>query len=308
MSDRNIDRTTGMPTTGPSIQDGGEVAAATQAINQAAAAKSAEAAAPPTEPQTGFLNFVTPTEMVDLPSKGKYYPEGHPWHNKEQVEIKFMTAKEEDILTSRTLLKKGIAIDRLIKSVCVDRVDVSGLLSGDKNALMIAARITGYGPEYDVNLACPVCTARNEYTWDLGTVDLMKLDEEWMEKYNVEQTPRGYRIQLPRTKAVVNVRFLTGQDEDKLDKLSQNKKKSNLGESRMTDQFRTMIVDINDHSDPSLIAKFSQNMPAMDAKVLRQSYAKMKPDVDTSLTYICPECGSDTEVEMPMTAQFFWPE
>jgi hypothetical protein len=91
------------------------------------------------------FNFSVPTEFVDMPSKGKYYPKEHPFHNKESVEIKFMTAKEEDILTSRALLKKGIAIDRMLQSILMENVDVDSLLVGDKNALVVAARITGYG-------------------------------------------------------------------------------------------------------------------------------------------------------------------
>ena len=306
MSDRNVDRTTGLPKTGPALEDGGQVAAAAASKQ----ASSAPASAPPqsANPSDSFLKWVNPTEMVDLPSEGKYYPEGHPWHNKESVEIRFMTAKEEDILTSRSLLKKGIAIDRMIQSVCIDKINTDTLLTGDKNALMIAARITGYGEEYKVNLQCPICAARNQHSWDLSHATVSVPDSAFVEKYSVTRTPRGYSLQLPITKAIVNIRFLTGVDETRLEKLAQNKKKANLGESRMTDQFRAMIVDISGHTDSNLINKFADNMPANDARVLRQSYVKMKPDVDTSLQYICPDCGSESEVEMPMTAQFFWPE
>ena len=90
------------------------------------------------------LDFSTPTELVDLPSKGRFYPEGHPLHNAETIEIKFMTAKDEDIITSRTLLKKGIVIDRLLQSVIVNKsINVQDLLIGDKNAIVVATRITG---------------------------------------------------------------------------------------------------------------------------------------------------------------------
>ena len=65
----------------------------------------------------GALTFTTPTEFVELPSGGNYYPEGHRLHGEQTVEIKFMTAKEEDILTSKTLIKQGVALERLLKSV-----------------------------------------------------------------------------------------------------------------------------------------------------------------------------------------------
>jgi hypothetical protein len=308
MANRNEDRT-GMPRSGPIPADGESVAAAVAA-----------SAPPPTMPPGAsqhdaqsdvpdFLRFTSPTEWVDLPSGGKYYPQGHPWHKKEQVEIKYMTAKEEDILASRSLLKKGIAIDRLIKSVCVDPIDIGSLLTGDKNALMLAARVTGYGTDYAVNVQCPVCAARNEnFNWDLSECVSVIKDDVWLDKHKFKYTERGYEITLPSTGAVVNVRFLTGNDEEKLEKLASNRKRANLGESRMTDQFRHMIVEISGHSDRTMISKFSENMPAGDARVLRKSYAEAKPDVDMSLNYVCADCLSESEVDMPMTAEFFWPE
>jgi len=309
MADRNTDRT-GMPRTGPLPGDGASVAAAVQA-----------ATPPPIPPSQGmggqhhgadvpdFLKFATPTEWVDLPSKGKYYPESHPFHNKESVEIKYMTAKEEDILSSRSLLKKGVAIDRLIKSVCVDRVNTDSLLMGDKNAIMVAARITGYGEDYTVTVQCPVCDNRAEnFNWDLSRVTLSVPDMEWLSKHNYQPTAQGYTATLPKTGAIVTVKFLTTADENKLDQLASNRKKAKLGESRMTDQFRQMVVDINGHTDRTLISKFADNMPAGDARVLRRTYAELKPDIDTSISYVCSDCLSESEVDMPMTANFFWPE
>lgn len=307
MVDRNQDGRTGLPKDGPPVSDGGNVAAAAQAATQPPAPPAGNSAPAPGG-GSDFLNFSNPTEWVDLPSKGKYYPQGHPWHNKEQVEIKYMTAKEEDILASRSLLKKGVAIDRMIKSVCVDHVNVESLLTGDKNALMVAARVTGYGTDYPVQVGCPVCGARNEVNWDLSNYGIQQPDDEWCKKHSVEWTDRGYKITLPKTGCVVNVRFLTGRDEEQLEKLSQNKKKANLGESRMTDQFRMMIVDVNGNSDRGLISKFSDQMPAGDSRVLRKSYIDLRPDIDTTIHFVCPDCASESEVDMPMTAQFFWPE
>ena len=311
MADRNTDRM-GIPRSGPLPEDGAQAAAAVQA---------ATPPPPPTPPPSSagrhfggddtpdFLKFANPTEWVALPSGGKFYPPGHPFHMKEQVEIRYMTAKEEDILASRSLLKKGLAIDRLIKSVCVDKnLPINSLLTGDKNALMVATRVTGYGEEYKVNLQCPVCAARSEFNWDLSVMRTKEPDEEFMSEHSIEYTAEGYKITLPKTKACVSVRYLNGKDEDYLDKQQTTKGKSKLGETRMTDQFRIMITDINGHSDRSIISKFSDNMPANDARILRKSYAELKPDIDQSMNFVCPECSMDTEVEMPMTAQFFWPD
>ena len=118
--------------------------------------------------QTGQLNFVLPTEFVELPSKGKFYKEGHPLRNQQTVEIKQMTAKEEDILTSQSLLKQGVAIDRFIQSILVQDIDVDSLLVGDKNAILIAARMSGYGDTYETGVTCPACGTVSEIPVSLG--------------------------------------------------------------------------------------------------------------------------------------------
>lgn len=306
MSSRNMDRTTGLPKDGPDVKDGGSAEAAVAA---------AAAAVPPTPgPPAGaggassLLNFARPTQWVPLPSKGQYYPQGHPWHNKEQVEIKFMTAKEEDILASRSLLQKGIAIDRMLQSVFVDRVDTKSLLVGDKNALMVAARVTGYGEKYPVSYKCPHCGTQAELEFDLDSFENKTADEDWCQKHNVRMNSNGYYITLPKTNVVANIRFLTGLDEEKLDKLASNKKKAKLGESRMIDQFRLMIVDLNGETDRATISQFCENMPAGDSRVLRKSFMEIRPDLDTSFNFVCQECYQESEGDMPITAQFFWPD
>ena len=117
------------------------------------------------------LDFATPTEFVELPSKGRFYPEGHSLYQQETIEIKYMTAKDEDILTSPTLLKKGMAVDRFLQNVILDkRIKVSSLLSGDKNAILVASRINGFGHEYTTKVTCPACAAVSENAFDLSEV------------------------------------------------------------------------------------------------------------------------------------------
>ena len=108
--------------------------------------------------ETNDFSFIVPTELVDLPSKGAYYPEGHPLHGSETIEIKQMTAKEEDMLTSRTLLKKGVALERVLESIILNKaIHPDSLLVGDRNALIIAARVSAYGNEYNTTVTCPEC-------------------------------------------------------------------------------------------------------------------------------------------------------
>ena len=309
MSSRNMDRTTGLPEPGPNVKDGGSAEAAVSATAATPPPPGVPSGAPSSSAGADpLLNFARPTEWVGLPSAGKYYPQGHPWHGVDKVEIKFMTAKEEDILASRSLLQKGIAIDRMLQSVCVDRVDMSSLLIGDKNALMVAARVTGYGSNYPVSYSCPHCRETSELEFDLSTFQIQEPKAEFVKKYSVKMNGNGYYITLPKTKVTANVRFLNGKDEEKLDKLASNKKKANLGESRMIDQFRLMVVDLNGNTDRSIIANFCENMPANDSRVLRKSFLEIRPDLDTSFNFVCPNCYKESEGDMPLTAGFFWPD
>ena len=113
-----------------------------------------------------MANFKFPTEMVDLPSKGHFYVDGHPL-SKGKVEVKYMTAREEDILTSQNLIKQGVVIDKLLQSLIVDKsIKVDDMLVGDKNAIMVAARILGYGKNYEI-----------EYEGEKYDIDLSKLEK-----------------------------------------------------------------------------------------------------------------------------------
>ena len=155
-----------------------------------------------------MLDFSTPTEIVDLPSKGKFYSEAHPLHNKESVEIRYMTAKDEDILTSPSLLKKGLAIDRLLQNVIVDkRINVGSLLSGDKNAILVASRINGFGSSYTTKVTCPACATVGENTFDLSEVEHIILDDTG--DYDISPTQDGtFIVKLPRTGFEVELRLL----------------------------------------------------------------------------------------------------
>ena len=167
---------------------------------------------PPTASDNGF-NWTNPTYFVDLPSKGRFYPPSHPVHNKETIEIKYMTAKEEDFLTSQPLIRKGIAIDRVLESVIVDKsIHIDDLLLGDKNALMIGTRITGYGEEYKVEITCPKCGKESDYEFDLEKVGTNDYEEQ-IKELGCEFTPRNtVSVDLPTSKVNVEIRLLNGLD------------------------------------------------------------------------------------------------
>jgi hypothetical protein len=260
-------------------------------------------------PNLAPLDFSTPTEFVELPSEGRYYPEGHPLHNESVVEIRHMTAKDEDILTSRALLKKGIALDRFLQNVLVDkRIDMNSLYVGDKNAILVGARITGYGPEYETQVTCPVCATINKFTFHLEEGKVYSGGE--FGDYDIVENHEGtFTIKTPVTKLDVEVKLFTGKEEKYLMKSAEMKKKKNLPETSLTDQLHMMILSVDQRDDNITIRSFIDNMPARDARYIREAYDKIVPNVDLAQDFMCNTCDYETDrMEVPFTADFFWPK
>jgi len=267
---------------------------------------------PATHVDTGSnpgFSWATPTEFVKLPSGGKFYQEGHPLHGKDTLEINYMTAKEEDILTSKSLIKQGVVIDRLLQSVIIDKtLNVNSLLVGDKNAVLVATRITGYGEEYATNVSCPACATTEEYTFDLND-GVITSPTDNAERHGVEMGLEGtFTIELPLTNATVECRLLTGADEAKLAKEAERKSRRKIEESTLTDSFRAFIISVNGDDSPFTIASFVKAMPARDSRRLRTVYADMVPSIDLTQQYECHSCGYAADMEVPLTADFFWPK
>lgn len=258
--------------------------------------------------QNNPLSFVSPTEFVDLPSKGELYPEGHPLKGKQTIELKFMTAKEEDILTSRSLIKKGIAIDRMLENLVVDKsVKAENLLLGDKNALIVAARISGYGASYKTTVTCPSCGSSVKHDFDLSKLQHHRCEN--LEDFSISKTSDGnFSFKLVKTGAVVEVRPLFGKDELELSELLEKKKKLNLPEEISTTQMKSYIVSINGNKDKNFIKNFVDNMPALDARLVRNLYKEIMPGIDMKQDFVCSSCSFEQELEVPFTVDFFWPK
>lgn len=257
----------------------------------------------PQEEVKGILDFVLPTEFVDLPSKGQFYSEDHPLHNKESVEIRYMTAKDTDILTSKSLLKKGLAVDRMIQNILVNKeIDVDDLFIGDKNAILVAARINGFGPEYNTKITCPSCGVSSDYSFDLNEISLEKEEE-----YKISSNGTFF-IELPVTQAIVECRLLTGKDEKVIFKRTEKRKKKNLPETSLTDQYKMFVVSVSGVTERGLVEEFIDVMPARDSSYLKSAYNKISPNIDLSYDFSCDECDAETRINVPFSANFFWPE
>ena len=260
---------------------------------------------PPPQQGGGGFSFVVPTEFVELPSQGKFYPQGHPLHGQESIEIRQMTAKEEDMLTSRTLLKKGVALDRVIASLIVNRtIDPDSLLVGDRNAIIIATRVSGYGNKYETKVSCPACGTNQEYSFDLNEANVY--DGSDARDLGVQSNDDGtFNVSLPRTGVDVQFRLLSGRDEKTFLSGMQSDRKTKV-EKNITRQLAAIVVSLN--GDTSMQAKqyFLENVPSIDSRPLRLAYRLAAPNVDLTQQFVCGECSHEQEMEVPLSADFFW--
>jgi hypothetical protein len=271
--------------------------AARQAVENAGAISRAEAA-------RQELGIEIPSALVPLPSKGLVYPVGSPLYGREDVEIKGMTTQEEDILMSRALIKKGTVITELIRSCLMEPgIQVNDLLSGDRNALMVAIRITGYGPEYVAQVACPSCEVRQDYSIDLSALEIKPLEIE-----PVAPGVNQFVFELPVSKKKIVFRFLTGKEEEEIIALMENKKKKGLANDNVvTTRLFFSIISVDGNTDRSTISKYIQFMAARDSHALRHYIDKHEPGIDMRHPFECKSCGHSEVVAVPMGASFFWP-
>lgn len=256
------------------------------------------------------LAFSIPTEHIELPSQGIFYPENHPLYKEETIEIKYMTAKEEDILTSPSLMKKGLTIDRLLKSLIINKsIDQSTLLTGDRNAIVIAARRTGYGEDYSAQINCPSCFETAAWSINLNELEASPGGIEGKEGFDVSvNEDGGFTINLPKSGINVGVKLLTGKDEQNMSIIRQKRKKRKLGENLLTEHLKLIIVSVNGSTQYTDIENFVDFIPAFDSKYLRKAYAKIMPNVNMEHNFICDNCDHEGTLEVPLTAEFFWPK
>ena len=264
---------------------------------------------PTTEQAPSGLKFSVPTEFVELPSKGKYYPPEHPLRGKESIEIKFMTAKEEDILASQNLIRRGVVFDRLLQSVMVDHINPDDLLVADKNALLVASRITGYGHEYETEVRCPSCLEKSSFLFDLTKGESYNsANQVNMELLGVKETEKGtFIFQLASTDTTVEVKLLNGHDEKRLSYITKAKNKNNMVESFVTDTLKSYIVSVNGDTKRETINAFVDTLPARQSRKIRNIYKGVIPQVSIKSPFSCSNCGHEQELEVPLNADFFWP-
>lgn len=245
-----------------------------------------------------------PTTIVNLPSKGLIYAEDNPLSTGE-VELKLMTAKEEDILTSEIFIQKGIVFDRLLKSLLITQLtpeQFNEMILNDKYALLVSARQSGYGSDYNFSLECPKCGEKNEVHVDLSKVEYKEFPEELYDHKN------EFEFTLPQSKRVVKFKLLTHGDEKKIDEeLKFLRKKSKMNAAELTTRLKYMILSIDGNTEPQAIKNAIDVMLARDSMALREYSKEISPDVDMEFLFECDSCGHDEISNIPITVQFFWP-
>lgn len=248
-----------------------------------------------------------PTEVVDLPSQGYFYDLADPLSSGE-VELKSMTAKEEDILTSENLIKKGIVLDKLLESLIVTKgVNVRNLLIGDKNALCIATRRLAYGDSYGpISMVCNSCKETNA-----TTINLSDIKEKEFDFSEYERGKNSFMFQLPSSKRVLTFKLLDNKDElDIAAELKALQKVNKQGSSHeITTRFKYMILAIDGNTDKVAIRKFvDTDFLSRDSIAFRNKIRDVSPDLDLNFDFVCEHCGQGERRGLPMTVHFFWPE
>ena len=247
-----------------------------------------------------------PTEVLALPSKGLLYPEDSPLRSG-NIDVKYMTAREEDILTSTKLIEKGLVIDRLLESVIADdKVKLDDLLIGDKNALMVASRVLGYGKDYEFETNCPACGERNK-----DNIDLTSLKDKEIDHSVFKNGINEFGFDLPSSKRKITYKILTQLDEREIDAELKALKKISGGSNvdpEITTRLKKAILSVDGKSDITYVNNFVENeFLSRDTMAFRRHVISITPDLDME-TEVTLSNGERRKVSVPMTVTFLWPD
>ena len=251
------------------------------------------------------VGFDVPIESISLPSRGLVYGNDHPFANTEEAEITAMRAVHEDILSSRALIKKGTVISELLKSCILNKlVDVDTLLIGDRNALLIGIRVSGYGSEYSVQIECADCGDKFDNNFSLNNLAIKRLGVD-----PVSPGQNLFNFHLPVSKRDIQFKLLTGADDLLLSQQAEKQKKvgSQIDNSKSHRLFQ-MIVSVGSETDRNKLNRIISNLPAGDSLALRRYVEKVEPGVEMKQEATCKACGGVQVVDIPLGPTFFWPD
>jgi hypothetical protein len=246
------------------------------------------------------------TEIIELPSNGWLYPDGHLLRSG-QVELKYPTAADEDILTSKNLIQKGIVLEKFIESIFIgDKSVLKDMLLGDYDKVLMAARILAYGKIYDTQVICPECGYHNKCS-----IDTMQWEHKKMKEEDYTIGKNEFTFTLPISKKKLTFKLLTVEDDRNISIELKRKKKifgANSVQPEMTSRYKYMIIAIDGNEDRRKISDFvDRDFMIKDSTKFKEYLTGIAPSVITNYDFICGECGYDDVVEVPLDANFFWP-
>lgn len=251
------------------------------------------------------FGWEVPIESVPLPTRGVIYHPDSTLYNRDVLHIKSMTAREEDILASPAFQKDGTVLTHLFQSCLTDKtVNSEDMILGDRMALMVAIRVTGYGPEYKVSANCQSCGQKNDFAIDLSSLSIKRLKIE-----PVKPGENKFEFILPVTKKKIIFKYVTEKENRERSISNKNMQKA-LGTNianTVTSFLENCIVAVDGNTDKTKIRHFVLNMPAFDSKSLRTFITENEPGMDMSCSFDCKSCGNRNDTLMPVTSEFFWP-
>jgi hypothetical protein len=256
------------------------------------------------EEQSSLLEHNGATFFIDLPTKGKFYSEDHPFHNKEQIELKMMTTREEEILTNPSYIENNLTIDKLLQSVLnIPTITTADLFEVDQYAILIGLRIDAYDENYKVVAACSNC--EEEYPF---SIDLDKMREK-VNYSDLEETPNNtFVVKLPKSNRTVEFKLVLPKEILSVQKTTEKLSKMNVKTNFTQEFLKRIVVSVDGDTDSAEKDKFLRFLRIMDSRFLMSAYEKGIPELDLSVTSTCPHCNHQQEGGMPIQANFFFPE
>lgn len=262
------------------------------------------------------FSFPDPTELIEIPSMGEYYPEGHALCGKTHVELRYPGAAELDTLNTKSLMRKNLAVDNMLENIVVNKLlKLESLLVGDKTALIIASRVLLFNEDYQVDVKCPYCGKKTlGHKFDLSALELKRVpNEDDLSLIGVTKNETSifghptFSVEVPKTKSIVEFKFLTVDNEKAIDKIQDRKKASKLKENPISEQLKKLIVSVNGNSELSQINQFLAVAPAPDLNTIMNLFKLIQPDVKFEQEFECIFCNEVVEnLDIPFDKSFFW--
>ena len=240
------------------------------------------------------------TKSFELPSKGYFYDSENPLSTG-TLELRYMTASDEDILSDKQYAKKGETLDKLLHSVITNpEVNLDTMLVGDKAAAVVATRIMAYGPKYTFTFTPPGQMSDSRKV----TIDLTEINDKEIEFEKFNKTQKTFKHVLPISGDEIEFKLLRHSDQRDMRFETKKLKHSGGPSPTVTLRLKHQIVSVNGSNQD--IGNYVNEMLARDSMSLRRYMDQVSPDIDMVYEYENDTGGID-EVPIGLEPEFFFP-